>query len=82
MKNSSTILIAYFSHEGEGYVNGSIVEMPVGNTRKAAQIIQLLTGADLYRIVPEKPYPANYMETVRIAQTEQQKQARPAIKEE
>jgi hypothetical protein len=37
-------LIAYFSRTGDNYVNGSIVNLPVGNTEVAAGIIRKLKG--------------------------------------
>lgn len=43
-ENSSKVLVAYFSC--------------TGNTERAAKTIAAVTGADLYRITPEKPYTA------------------------
>lgn len=74
------VLIAYFSHEGEAYVGGKIVRLKIGNTRVAAQMVQGLTGGDVFRIETLKPYPDNHMETVNLAQTEQKAKARPEIK--
>ena len=41
-------LIAYFSRKGETYVNGQILDLPVGNTEVAAKEIQNLTGGALF----------------------------------
>ncbi len=43
-------LIAYYSREGNNYVDGSIVNLPIGNTEVAAKMIQKLTGGDTFRI--------------------------------
>lgn len=74
------VLIVYFSHEGEAYAGGKIVTMEVGNTRVAAQMMEKLIGADVFRIETVNPYPYNYMETVKIAQKEQRENARPELK--
>lgn len=47
-------LIAYFSRKGENYVNGQILDLPVGNTEVAAKEIQNLTGGDLFCHQPAK----------------------------
>lgn len=72
------LLIAYFSHEGEAYVGGRIVELTEGNTKVAARLLQEMTGAELFRIEPVTPYPHNHMETIDVAKKEQQADARPA----
>ncbi|MFC2695361.1 MAG: flavodoxin [Lactobacillus sp.] len=43
-------------------------------------IIKAKTGGDSYEIVPAKPYPNSYNATTRVAQREQDSNARPAIK--
>lgn len=50
-----------------------------GNTQKAAEITARHTGADLYRIVPVKPYPENYQAIVQQAKTEKENGVRPEI---
>ncbi len=45
---SNAILIAYFSRAGNNYVNGSIIDIPVGNTEIAAKKIQELTGGVIF----------------------------------
>lgn len=77
---NNKVLIAYFSHEGEAYVGGKIVALEIGNTRAAAQMMEKMTGADVFRIETVKPYPYSHMETVTIAQEEQKKNARPELK--
>ena len=74
------VLIAYFSHEGEAYAGGKIVTLEIGNTRVAAQMMEDMTGADVFRIETVNPYPYNHMETVTLAQEEQKENARPELK--
>lgn len=73
-------LIVYFSHEGEAYVGGKIVNLEVGNTKIAAQMIEKLTGGNLFRLETVQPYPHDHMETVELAKSEQQTKARPALR--
>lgn len=73
------ILIAYFSHAGENYVNGAIKKLSTGNTRVAAEILQTLTGGDLFFLDTVIPYPDNHMEKINIAKNEQEQNARPEL---
>ncbi|WP_243350220.1 flavodoxin [Parabacteroides sp. FAFU027] len=75
------ILIAYYSRKGQNYKGGSIVNLPVGNTEVIAKKIQQLTGGDLFEIQTVKTYPADYMETTRVAQDELSQDARPELSE-
>lgn len=77
---SDNILIAYFSHEGEAYVGGNIVDLKIGNTKVAAQMLERLTDGKLYRIETKTPYPYDHMETVNIAKKEQGEDFRPKLK--
>lgn len=54
---NNKVLIAYFSHEGEAYAGGKIVTLEIGNTRVAAQMMEKMMGADVFRIETVKPYP-------------------------
>lgn len=58
-------LIVYFSRSG--------------NTRAVATEIQKQTGADIFELVPEKPYAADYNALLDIAKDEQKNKTRPAI---
>lgn len=60
------ILVAYFSWGG--------------NTQHVAEHIASLTGGTLFRIEPEKPYPAEYTPCTEVAKAEKEADARPAIK--
>ena len=65
------VLILYYTWSGQA------------NTEKAAKIIQGLTGADMIRIEPATPFPANFTEREMITWVGEQreKQARPEIKD-
>ena len=62
------MLIIYYSHSGI--------------TKKVAQQIQKLTGAALYEITPETPYPSEYSEVVDQAKKEINAGYRPPLKGE
>ena len=66
--NHPKCLIAYFSRPGNNYVNGTIVNLPVGNTEVVAKMIQEMTGGDLFHIEPVNAYPVDYTETTEVAQ--------------
>lgn len=51
----------------------------VGNTAVIARMIASHTGADLFSVVTERKYPANYNDTVSIGKDEQNENARPAL---
>lgn len=70
------VLVVYFSRT-QGVYGGSL---KVGNTARVAQFIKDRTGGDSYEIVPAKPYPNGYEATTRVAQREQDSNARPEIK--
>lgn len=61
----SNILVAYFSWSG--------------NTQQMASWVSEATGGDLFRIVPEEPYGADFDSTADRAQKELNSAARPAI---
>lgn len=64
-ETGSNILVAYFSWSG--------------NTAEIAAYIAEQTGADLYEIEPETPYPESYSETGELAQEERDNNARPVV---
>lgn len=47
-----------------------------------AYVIQENTGANIFRILPETPYPTDHSNLVDLAQDEQRNNARPKIKDE
>lgn len=60
-------LIAYFSREGNNYVSGKIVNLPIGNTKIVANMIQEMTGGDVFLIDTVKSYPEDYTATTNVA---------------
>lgn len=66
-KNSSRALVVYFSWSG--------------NTDSVANAIARQTGADVFAIVPEKPYTDDYDALLNIAAQEKESSIRPAIAE-
>lgn len=73
-------VVVYFSHKGENYVNGSIVNLSKGNTEIIAEKIQKLTGADIFEIETVKNYPVTYRATTETAKEELNSNARPELK--
>ena len=70
------MLVAYFSLAGEQYGVGVVEE---GNTSIIAHMIAEQTGADLFEIKPETPYPTTYQELLDVSQQEMADNARPEI---
>ena len=73
-------IIIYFSRKDENYVNGAIKSLEVGNTEIAANIIQKLTGAEMFEIQPIQAYSKNYNECIEQAKADQNRDARPELK--
>jgi flavodoxin len=72
-------LIAYFSHKGNNYVGGRIMNLTIGNTEVAAKMIWKMTGSDLFRINPVKEYPSGYDDATEVASQELRQNARPGL---
>lgn len=72
-------LIAFFSRAGFNYVNGNIAELPVGNTKVAAELIAGLTGGVLFQIEPARPYARDYYRCTEEAKEELRANARPGL---
>ena len=64
------IITLFFSRRGMNYVNGSIVNLKRGNTEVCAEYIQKAVGGDLFEIVPDREYSADYMTCTEEAQEE------------
>lgn len=77
MESNQKSLVAFFSRADENYAVGYIEK---GNTHIVAEMIAAETGADLFHIETEKPYPAEYNLCIDVAKREKQSNARPAIK--
>lgn len=78
---SQAILIAYFSRPGNNYVNGSIINLPVGNTEIAAKKIKEMTGGVIFKIDPVKKYSEDYHICTDEAKQELRANVRPELSE-
>ena len=74
-------LIAFFSRAGENYVGGAIRRLKVGNTRIAADMLQEITGADMFEIRPVTPYSEDHMECINEAKEDLENNVRPELQE-
>lgn len=74
-------IIVYYSRADENYVNGQIKTLKVGNTQVAAGIVQELTGADVFKIEQKQAYSKDYNECIEQARMDQNKNARPELKD-
>lgn len=72
-------LVVYFSHKGENYSNGSIIDLKKGNTATAAEMIASMTEADLFEIEAVTAYPYEYHECTEVAKAELNADARPKL---
>jgi flavodoxin len=72
-------LIAYFSRKGQNYVSGRIVDLKIGNTEVVANMIQKITGGDMFHIESVTAYPKDYTETTEVAKNELRAKARPKL---
>lgn len=71
-------LVVYFSRAGENWQVGNVER---GNTAIMVDYIKELANVDVFEIVPEKPYPTDYMECVRyVNDVEIPQNLRPAYK--
>ena len=76
----ANILIVYYSRKGQNYWNGSIKNLPKGNTEIVAEMIQKTVGGDLFEIETVKEYPVDYTECTEVAKEELRANARPELK--
>src|SRR5208282_1338116 len=76
---NKNIMVAYFSRKGQNYVNGKIVNLPIGNTEVVAKMIQKITGSEIFHIESVKPYPIDYTETTEVAKAEMSANAMPEL---
>ena len=73
-------IIVYYSRRGENLVNGTLKNLRIGNTEMAALILQKITGADLFRIVPKQDYPDEYCHCIDLARQDLLRKERPELK--
>ena len=75
-------LVVYFSHKGENYSKGKIVNLKKGNTEIAAEIISNILNTNIFEIVAEKEYPFNYNECIEIAKKELRENSKIKLKQD
>ena len=63
-------LVVYFSRIGENSVNGQIEVIEKGYTEILAEKIAKLVDGELWKLEPVEPYPFNYNECVKRANSE------------
>ena len=75
-------LVVYFSHKGENYSKGKIVNLEKGNTEIAAEMISNILNTDIFEIVAEKEYPFNYNKCIKIAKKELRENSKIKLKQD
>lgn len=78
----SKVIVVYFSHIGENYINGRIVNISEGNTKIVAEKIQKLLDCNIFEIKTVQSYPVDYNATVDLAKKELSSGFRPELKED
>ena len=66
MKDKKSLII-YFSRADENYFGGEMRYVEKGNTEVIAEYIKDIVGADMFKVEPLNPYPADYMECIEEA---------------
>ncbi len=66
MKDKKSLII-YFSRADENYFGGEMRYVDKGNTEVIAEYIKDITGANMFKVEPLNPYPADYMECIEEA---------------
>ena len=74
-----SILIAYYSRAGENYFGGAYRRISVGNTEKAARLLETVTGGTTFEIRQAVPYSEDYRTCVAQASDDWKHHARPAL---
>ena len=72
-------LVIYYSRKGQNYLNGSIVDLPKGNTEIVAEFIQKAVGADLFEVETKKSYAIDYTQCTIEAKEELRNNDRPEL---
>jgi len=72
-------LILYFSRADENYFGGSVKYIEKGNTEVVAEKAAAMTGADLFKVEPVKPYSADYNTCIEEAKKDLREGARPKV---
>ena len=74
--------VVYFSHKGENYSKGRIVNLEKGNTEIAAKIISSIIETDIFEIVADKKYPIKYDDCIEIAKKELRENSKIKLKQD
>lgn len=74
-------IIVYYSRTGGNYVNGTIENLSIGNTARAAKMIQKETKAAMFSIEQVVPYSTDYNACIAQAQSDQRRDARPELQQ-
>lgn len=77
MNQDGKTLVVFFSHAGDNYSVGNI---KVGNTKRVADAICELTGADEFEIVADKDYDMPYNDLIKLATKEAENHEFPTYK--
>ncbi len=90
-KENTNTLVVYFSMPETTDPNNMTTEeanstviidgIVLGNTQYMAYVIQDTSGADIFRIIPEVPYPTDHRTLVDLASEEKAQNARPTIQD-
>ena len=75
-------LVVYFSHKGENYLKGKIVNLKKGNTEIAAEMISSIIDADIFEIIADKKYPIKYDDCIEIAKKELRENSKIKLKQD
>lgn len=65
-KDKKSIII-YFSRADENYFGGTMKYIEKGNTEVIAEYIRDIVGADIFKVEPQVPYSADYMQCIEEA---------------
>ena len=72
-------LIAYYSRKGQNYFGGNIKTVEKGNTETVAEILQELTGADIFQIKQLVEYSDDYSKCAEEVKYDFENNVRPEL---
>lgn len=73
-------LVAYYSRRGQNSVGGELSDLAVGNTEIAAEMVRVLTQADIFHIEPVREYSPDYCRCIDQARQDLLRGVRPELK--
>ena len=74
-------LIAYYSRKGQNYFGGNIKTVEKGNTETVAEMLQELTGADIFQIKQLVEYSDDYSKCAEEVKYDFENNVRPELDE-